>query len=352
MNRLRLLFVGPMLGCHPGWVPNTMELLAPKLRADGYECRLVSNRLNRYARFFDMVYSMITYANHYDVVCLQVYAGRSFIVEDIISRIAIRIKKGLVLVLHGGNIPNFIRKHQKWSHRVLARAHVRIVPSSYLADALQEHGITAQIIPNHFEIEDCPFRQREHAGPRLLWMRTFDPVYNPEMAVRALSEIRKIVPDCTLTMAGQESGLLESVKGLAVSLGLERQVRFAGFLERDGKKEIFKEHDIFLNTNRIDNMPISVLEAAAFGLPIVATRVGGIPHLLQNEVNALLVPSEDAHSMADAIIRLMKEDTLAAQLSRNGRILAERSSWPQVKGHWEDAFRKAMNSSMSDRGEC
>jgi len=96
--------------------------------------------------------------------------------------------------------------------------------------------------------------------------------------------------------------------------------------------------DIFINTNRIDNMPVAVVEACAMGLPVVATAVGGVPDLLKDGETGLLVPDDDDKMMAEAIKRLLDDAELAGRLSANGRLLAERSSWEQVRPRWEELF--------------
>ena len=118
------------------------------------------------------------------------------------------------------------------------------------------------------------FRERQAVGPKLLWMRTFEDTHYPEMAVEVLKELRKIYPHACLTMAGQEKELFDPVRRLAASYDLAEAAQFTGFLDMAGKQREFPANDIFLNTNRRDNMPVSVLEAAAFGLPVVATEVG------------------------------------------------------------------------------
>ena len=138
-------------------------------------------------------------------------------------------------------------------------------------------------------------------------MRTFHEIYRPDLALRTLARLLPDHPGATLTMAGQDRGRLAETRRLAGGLGLAGAVRFAGFLDAEGKRREFPEHDIFLNTNRIDNAPVSVVEAAAFGLPVVATRVGGIPHLLRDGEEALLVPEapgETPGAMAGAVRRL------------------------------------------------
>src|SRR5262249_20350205 len=157
---------------------------------------------------------------------------------------------------------------------------------------------------------EYPYQHRQNIRPRLLWMRTFHEIYNPEMAVKVVAGLRQRGINATLTMAGQEKGRLASVQQLVADLGLVDQVRFVGFLDRCGKQREFAAHDLFLNTNHVDNMPVSVLEAAAFGLPIVATAVGGVPYLLKDKETALLIADDNAQAMTEAVIRLIQDSEL------------------------------------------
>ena len=106
---------------------------------------------------------------------------------------------------------------------------------------------------------------------------------------------------------------------------------------------------MFLNTNRIDNMPVAVVEACAMGLPVVAANVGGIPDLLTDEETGLLVADDDDEAMAEAIERLIRDEDLAGRLSANGQQLAARSSWEQVRPQWEKVFAELTTPSRSRR---
>lgn len=334
-NHPRLLFAGPMLGKHAGWVPNPAEMLAQKLAARGWNCQLTSQVVNRYVRGADMLVTLVRRRADYDVVCLQMYSGASFIIQDLVSGLAQRLGKRLVMVLHGGGLPEFTARHPGWSRRVLRRAAQIVAPSGFLAEAAHTLGFSAVVIPNALALEQYPFRLRERVGPKLLWMRTFHPIYHPHMAVEVLSKMYQILPQSVLTMAGQERGELASTRQLAAQLGVSAKVRFLGFLNLDAKQGEFSTHDIFLNTNHVDNMPVSVIEAAAFGLPVVATAVGGVPYLIKSGENGLLVEDGDSAGMAAAAARLVLEEGLAQKFSARGRELAEQCDWSRILPQWE-----------------
>ena len=115
---------------------------------------------------------------------------------------------------------------------------------------------------------------------------------------------------------------------------------FPGFLTHEDKLRYAELCDIFICTNRIDNAPVSLIEMAALGIPIVSTNAGGIPHLFENGVNALLVDVKDARAMAEAVKDLISDNELAHTLCKNGRLLAEKHDEQHVLNAWNALFRK------------
>ena len=340
----RLLLAGPMLGVNPGWVTTQGEILANLLAGAGYPVQTTSPVIGRAGRLADTVRSLVAWRKSYDLVILSVFGGPGFYMADATSRLARWLGKPMITVLHGGSLPRLAYRRGGWVRRVLGRAAIIVAPSNFLAEFARQLGLAVAVIPNVIALQDYPFRLRSQVKPRLLWMRTFEEIYHPEMAVEVLNLVRQAAPQARLTMAGQKGDRLEATRALAGQIGLDGTVRFAGFLDQAGKSREFAGHDIFLNTNHVDNTPVSVLEAAAFGLPVVATQVGGVPYLLENEKNALLVADNDTQAMAAGVLRLLREDGLAEKLSRNGRVLAEASAWENVLPAWRTAIRTAASS--------
>ena len=347
MSDLRLAFVGPMLGRNPGWVLTQGEILADLFTREGYPVRLTSTVPNRILRLADTVRSLVAWRREMDVVTLMVFSGAAFIVADVASWVVKQIDKPLVLWLHGGNLLNFAQRYPQWVRRVFRRGDELVSPSGYLAHFFRAWGFNVEVIPNVLAIEQYPYRLRRQLAPRLMWMRAFHPVYNPEMAVRVLAHVRKAAPEATLVIAGRDAGIQADVQRLVHKLGLDGAVRFPGYLDMAAKVREGNAADIFLNTNHVDNMPVSVVEACAMGLPVVATNVGGIPDLLTDGETGLLIPDDDDQAMAAAVLHLLHDPDLAARLSANGRRLAERSSWEQVQPQWENLFAEVMAQAQS-----
>jgi len=344
MVRPKLMVVGAMLGCHPGHVPSFGEALGEHLSRRGYPVVLTSARRQRLSRLTDMTLTLLRHGRQTDVQILQVYSGLSFVIEDLASWIGVRLRQRIIMHLHGGALPAFVARHPVWSRRVLRRAYVIVAPSPYLKNVLTPLGFDVRIIPNAINLSLYPYRHRRAVAPRLLWMRTFHAAYNPQMAVRTFARLKEFEPLATMVMAGQDKGMEADVRRLSREYGVADGIRFAGFLNDEAKIREGSTADIFLNTNRIDNTPVSVIEACALGLPIVATRVGGISDLLTHNESALLVPDNDDRAMAEAILQLLRDPDLAARLSAGGRRIAEQCSWDEITCRWQDLLAEVTET--------
>lgn len=340
---LRVCFVGPMLGSNPGLTPNPMEQLAPHLEAQGIRYLLTSSQPNRYVRPIDILRTIIRNARRIDVLCIQVYGGRTSMIEDLASVLGRFFRHSVVMVLHGGALPAFMDRHPRWARRVLARAHCLVAPSEYLAGTLQRMGFHPEIIPNSIDPLAYRYRHRTQLEPRILWMRAFHPIYRPELAIRSLKVVLDHYPSALLTLAGQDKGMLQDLDRLANQLEVNDHIRFIGFLDAQAKRREFDRHDIFLNTSSIDNMPLTLLEAAASGLPIVTTRVGGIEATFHDRKDCLFVDCPAPDEIATHILSLLSSPEISRHLSSQGRALAERFFVPRIAPLWMATFREVLD---------
>lgn len=358
MTHPRLLVIGAIVGARPGWVTTQGEILAGLFERDGWTVRATSTHAARIPRMLDQAASVVRWRKDIDIAIIAVHTGWGFALADIIIRELKLFGIPTIAVLHSGGLPAFAARHPKWVRNALSRADHLVAPSRFLATQLEaSRSIKSRftdlesplVIPNTIALEWYDHRTRESLTPRLLWMRTFEDIYNPQMALHAMVEILKLHPEATLTMAGQDRGMLEVTKSLSRELGLSEVVTFAGFLDPQAKRRVFNDHDIYLHTNQVDNTPVSVIEAAAAGMGIVATRVGGLPYLLTDGTDALLVDDGDAIAMAAAVDRLVHDADLAQTLTRNARSMAEKCSWPVVKTAWENLFGHLLSAPSINR---
>jgi glycosyltransferase involved in cell wall biosynthesis len=348
-GRPSLCFIGPMAGNNSLTISTPGEFLAEHFRTAGYPVMAASICRNNFLRLLDICCTIIFQHRKMDILILSVYVGRSFVVEDIASGLARMLGIPIVMVLHNGLTPTFVSLYQGWSCRVLSRASLLAAPSIFLARALRPFGWQVRVIPNPLDVSLYPFRLRQQASPRLLWMRSFYPYYNPQMALRVLARLTLQYPDLSLVMAGKDKGLQDEIIRMAEDLGVSRNVRFPGFLDHSKKIHEFTEADVFINTNSVDNAPVSIMEAWAMGLPVVSTASGGIPDLIKEGETGFLVPEDDDQAMAQAIYKIIENSHIAQKLSIQGRKKAESFAWENILSQWETIFAEILNSE-NDQG--
>jgi 2-deoxystreptamine N-acetyl-D-glucosaminyltransferase/2-deoxystreptamine glucosyltransferase len=114
------------------------------------------------------------------------------------------------------------------------------------------------------------------------------------------------------------------------SAPLAGRVCFAGFLEHGKIPAVLRHVDVLVLATRYEELPSVLVEGMAAGLPVVASRVGGIPTLVDHDVNGLLVPPGDAAALAAAITRVLTEPGTAARLAAAARRTAAKYSWPAL----------------------
>jgi glycosyltransferase involved in cell wall biosynthesis len=145
----------------------------------------------------------------------------------------------------------------------------------------------------------------------------------------------------TLAGTGPER---DSLDRLAQELGILDAVTFSGRLDNERMAALYRSAHVVLNPSLADNMPISILEALACGVPVVSTSVGGVPFLVTHEKTALLVPAQDSQAMASALLCVLTDAALAQGLTTAGLALAQEFSWPKVRETLFAAYRAALDA--------
>jgi glycosyltransferase involved in cell wall biosynthesis len=188
-------------------------------------------------------------------------------------------------------------------------------------------------IENSLPLSQYLFQDKTSFKPRILWMRSFHPIYNPLLALQVIQLILIEYPDAVLYMAGVDLGYQMETEKTAKEMGLSKSVIFPGFQDIRGKNHLASLCDLYMCTNRIDNTPVTLLEMMALGLPIVTTNVGGIPYMIKNN-EALMVDSENPQQMANAILKILNEPSFSISMIDRGRTLVKTYDEDMVANKW------------------
>ncbi|MDR3454003.1 MAG: glycosyltransferase [Rhodoferax sp.] len=248
----------------------------------------------------------------------------------------------VVVNYRGGEAAGFLQRAGSLVRFTMRQTRALVVPSGFLQGVFAQFGMAAGIVPNIVDLSRFHPRALVRAGsPHLVVARNLEPLYDNLTAIRALQTIRASFPQVRLTIAGsgpEEQRLRQSVQ----DMGLTSVVQFTGRLEHDAMAALYRSADIMLNPSLADNMPNSVLEAWACGVPVVSTNVGGIPYLVQDGVNASLVPPANPAAMAQACLALLSNETLWQQRAQAGLQEAQRYTWLYVRPVLSDVYRRAI----------
>jgi glycosyltransferase involved in cell wall biosynthesis len=276
-----------------------------------------------------------------DVVHVFSASYTSFLLAPLPAVMIARLLGRPVLMNYrSGEAPDHLRR-SAIARRVLRSVDANVVPSTFLEDVFAGYGITSHVIPNIIDRERFAFRQREPLQPRLLSTRNFEPLYNVACTLKAFASVQARYPDAALTLvgAGSQEGALRE---LSDELKL-RNVHFTGSVPPAQIWQHYRDADIYVQTPNIDNMPSSILEAYASGLPVVSTEAGGVPAILSHDVHGLLAPLDDHARVAEHVNRLLADPATARRLAQAAYGATEAFVWSRVRLMWLDVYRSVAD---------
>jgi len=334
----KILYIGNKLSKH-GNTATGIETLGPLLEREGFEIRYASSVKNKVLRLLDMMMTTLRYARWSDYVLIDTYSTSNFWYAFVVSQCCRLMRVSYLPILRGGDLPARLKRNPQLCRTIFKNALVNVAPSGYLQKAFTDSGFDNIVyIPNTIEVNNYTYKKREDVLPKLLWVRSFSPIYNPEMALDVYEKLKTQYPETALCMVGPDkNGCLENIQKIARVRNLD--VQFTGKLAKKDWAALSGSFDIFINTTHFDNMPVSVIEAMALGLPVVSTNVGGIPFLLEHNQTALLVNDGDTDAMVEAIKRLMSQQELVGKLAENAALLVANFDFNKVKNKWLDILK-------------
>ena len=319
---------------------SAMETLSSLLVSKGFILIKSSSKRNKTARLIAMCMAIIKHRKSADYILIDTFSTLNFQYAFITSQLARIFKIKYIPILHGGNLPKRLDKSPIFSKLIFHNSYLNVSPSKYLEVEFSKRNINAKYIPNSIPLSKYSFKLRENIQPKLLWVRAFDETYNPLLAIKVVSKLKEKYPKAKLCMVGPDKdGTMQKAKEMAMKLGIKDSVTFTGVLKKEDWHLLSKNYAIFINTTNVDNMPVSIIEAMALGFPIVSTNVGGLPYLLDNNINGILVAPDNAKVMTDAIAKLLQNPTKVKELSLNAREKASTFDERLILEKWNEILK-------------
>lgn len=217
-----------------------------------------------------------------------------------------------------------------------------VAPSQYLVDVFARFGLRSRSIPNILDTARFRYRPRGKLRPVFLTNRGLDPLYNVGCVLRAFRIVQQRCPEASLIVA-HDGSCRPGLEALAGELGL-RNTRFLGRVPQKKMPELYDQADVCLMSPDLDCMPGSILECFASGLPVVATKAGGIPYMVEHERTGLLVDCGDHAALAECALRLLGDERLAQRIGDNGRRECGKYEPEAVRAAWVRLYRELLNT--------
>jgi len=353
-DRLRVLIVAPSLDIMGGQAVQAAQLLARLSEEPSLEVSFLPvnprlpgplRRLQSIKYVRTVVTSLLYWAlllarvRQYDVIHVFSASYLSFVLAPTPAILVAKLYgKKTVLNYRSGEAEDHLRRWHRTAIRTVRLVDEIAVPSGYLVDVFARFKFVTRAIFNFVDTDRFSFRERSPIRPIFLSNRNLEPLYNVGCVLRAFAIIQRQLPESRLIVAGEGSQRGE-LEALARQLKL-RNVEFTGRVAPGRMHELDSIADIYLNASNIDNMPGSIIEAFASGLPVVTTDAGGIPYIVSNERTGLMVHCGDYEGMAEAALRLLADNELASRLAMRAREECKKYQWAAVKNEWLKLYQE------------
>ncbi|MDT0648874.1 glycosyltransferase family 4 protein [Autumnicola edwardsiae] len=334
----RILYIGNDLRVS-SFTATYISFFSKMLKREGYVVKTASTRSNKGLRLVEMLGLVAKFRKTTDIVLIDTYGAMNFYYAYLVARTCQYFKLEYIPILHGGNLPERLEDSMAYSRNLFGKAKTNVAPSKFLYNVFKAKGFdNVEIVPNAIQLENYPFKERNEFKPKLLWVRRFQKRYNPLLAVKVLTELLKQYPDAELCMVGPEKdGSMKTCRSYVRKHRLP--VRFPGKLKKKEWAKLSADYDFFINTTTIDNTPISVIEAMSLGLPVISTNVGGMPVLIEDNKDGVLVPENDMKAMAEAISGLMEDVSKTREICKEARKKVVQFGWETVKEDWNRVLK-------------
>jgi glycosyltransferase involved in cell wall biosynthesis len=211
----------------------------------------------------------------------------------------------------------------------------------------KKYDTEIHVIPNGIDLGEYNGvtinSDRKPGIKNILFVGRLHPVKGVQYLITAMKIVQDKIPGARLILVGDGEDR-ERLESLSMQLGIKEYVQFAGEVPHENVQVFMQQADIFVLPSLYEGLPNVILEAMACGLPIVATRTGGIPDIIMDNTNGFLVEIKDTETIAIKIILLLQDTALWKRISDNNKLLVKKYTWNNVIIKLEKIYQLSLNS--------
>lgn len=267
-------------------------------------------------------------AKDYDILHIHCCSGVGFFPAVVGIIVGKHLHKKIILTYHGGGADKFFNRYRLFVRYFLLKTDTNIVLSGFLGSVFDKYQIPYTIIPNTLEFDESRYKIRDSIKPNFISIRTLSPLYNIECILRAYKQVKEQISAATLTIVG-DGPSRQDLEAFVTENNIEG-VEFVGRVDNSKIYSYLDKADIMLSAPKIDNMPVSLLEAFNAGLLVISSNVGGVPYMITEGTNGLLFTSNNHIELAEKIIFALNHNNLAKYMIISAHNSLDQYKWAEV----------------------
>ena len=315
-----------------GGINAQVDLLCRYMKNEGYTADVFStkgNPLKRIGLFFQLLFLV----RKYDVLHVHGCSdwGMLPVVYGIITGKVWR--KKIIVTYHGGGAREYLSKYGAFAKKWLCRADKVIVLNGYLEQVFRGYDIPCIIIPNVVLLREDIYRPKEVIAPKMISIRHLTELYRINLIICAYEKVLAQYPEATLDILGQ-GDQREKLEQYVCEHHLHG-VHFIGQVPNEHIYDYLESNDIMLSAPKIDNMPVSLLEAMNAGLLVISSNVGGVPYMIEHHKTGLLFDSSQQSTipdkMAEQILWALEHQAESLKMIEAAHEEVKKYSWIEVR---------------------
>ena len=283
--------------------------------------------------------TMLFIVPRYDIIHFHTVPGRSIKMQMPVFLYSLLWLKKTIIHIHVGN-QLLEHKNDRVFNFVLHKATKVVVLANILKNLMKEHyGIDTDVLYN--PIEEQPARDTQKVEKYIFFAAMLRPFKGYETLLKAYKEVFNVHKEWKLVIAG--SGDNDKVESTAKALGIEKGVTIYKWRTMEEMEKLYHNAGIFCIASKMEGFPMTFLEAASHGVPIVTTPVGGIVDVIEDEQNCMIFNFDDHNKLAEQINKLIENDVLRKNISSNLiKLTEEKFSYSSVQKELERIYKEII----------
>jgi glycosyltransferase involved in cell wall biosynthesis len=319
-----------------GGISGQVDILLDNFNNENIKTDLFNTKRSNIKRLF-LFHKLLIKGFRYDIFHIHGCSFKGFLPIILGIIIGKLLNKKTIITYHGGGLQDFLDQHERFIKYFLSKADIVTVPSKYLQYILGKHSLSSILLPNIIREDNVKFKKRNVFKPNLIVTRSLEPVYNIPLVINAFIEIKKKYNNAKLRVVGDGSLKKELINKVKV-LGI-KDVEFVGRVKNSEIGKELNKSDIYVNPTTADNMPLSLFEAFACGLPIISTNVGGLPNFIIDDENGLLIDSDNTEQLVSKIEYILQNQEETQKIIANGYKTFQKYTLKNLKNKYIELYK-------------